>query len=96
MIRKPAADLPRGESVALKSIRAATHAAQSGVQVARAGGHALRGLFCFFFAALWGFAALAGGLLAGDMATFIFVGAMAALMAWAGRRAFAKARAMSG
>ena len=56
----------------------------------------MRGLLCFFFAILWGFAALAGGLLAGNLPTLIGVGAMAAFMAWAGRRAFAKARATSG
>jgi len=60
--------------------------------VARRSGHALRGLFCFFFAILWGFAALAGGLF-GSLPTLIGVGAMAAFMFWAGRRAFAKARA---
>lgn len=64
--------------------------------MARRGVHAVRGLLCFFFAILWGFAALAGGLLAGSLPTFIGVGAMAAFMFWAGRRAFAKARATAG
>ena len=96
MIRKPPADSQRSDSAAERTIRTAGNVASGGVKVARAGGHLARGLFCYFFAALWGFAALAGGLLAGDMATFIFVGAMAAGMAWAGRRAFAKARATAG
>ena len=95
MIRKPPADLRRGDSAAVRTIRTAGNIANGGVKVARAGGHVARGLFCCFFAAIWGSAALLGGLFAGDMATFIFVGAMAAFMAWAGLRAFAKARAIS-
>jgi hypothetical protein len=43
-------------------------------------------------AILWGWAALAGGLFAGSLPTLVGVGAMAAFMAWAGRRAFRKAR----
>ena len=94
MIRKPPADWQRGESAAVRTARTAAELAQGGARVARAGGNLARGLFCFFFALLWGFAAL-GGLLAGSIPTFIGVGAMAALMAWAGRRAFRKARAPS-
>jgi hypothetical protein len=60
--------------------------------VARRGGHALRGLVCFFLAIIWGFAAIASGL-AGSLPSLIGIGAMAAFMFWVGRRAFAKARA---
>jgi hypothetical protein len=94
MIRKPPADWQRGESTAVRTARTAAEFAQGGARLARAGGNFARGLFCFFFALLWGFAAL-GGLLAGSIPTFIGVGAMAALMAWAGNRAFKKARAAS-
>jgi hypothetical protein len=52
-------------------------------------------VFCFFLAGIWGFAALAAGL-GGSLPTFIGVGAMAALMGWAGKRALATARAVSG
>lgn len=95
MIRKPPASAPRRESPAVRTIQTAAGAFNGGVKVARAGGHVARGLFCFFFAALWGFAALAGGLVGGSFPTLIGVGAMAAFMAWAGRRAFAKAAAIS-
>ena len=64
--------------------------------MARRGGHVVRGLACYFFAALWGFAGIGGGLATGDLPMVIGVGAMAAFMLWAGRRAFAKARATSG
>ena len=94
MIRKPPAGFQRGESAAVKTVQTAIAAAKSGAGVARRGGDVGRGLFCFFFAAIWGLAAL-GGLAAGSLPTFIGVGAMSALMAWAGRRAFAKARAPS-
>jgi hypothetical protein len=95
MIRKPPASAPSRESPAVRTIQTAAGAFNGGVKVVRTGGHVARGLFCFFFAALWGFAALAGGLFAGSLPTFIGVGAMAAFMAWAGRRAFAKAAAIS-
>ena len=95
MIRKPPSERLHVEPAAIRSVRAAGEVARGGAKVARAGGHAARGLFCFFFAAIWGMAALFGGLLAGDLPTFIGVGAMAAFMAWAGRRAFAKAREVS-
>jgi len=96
MIRKPPAEWQRGESAPVRAIHTLVGAASSGTHVARRGGHFARGLFCFFFAIIWGFAALAGGLFAGSLPTFIGVGAMAALMAWGGRRAFAKARETSG
>jgi hypothetical protein len=95
MIRKPPAHWQRDDSAPVRTVRTVVSAASHGTRVVRRGGHFLRGLVCFFFAALWGFAALAGGLLAGSLPTLIGVGAMAAFMAWAGRRAFAKARATS-
>jgi len=96
MIRKPPAGWQRSESAPLQTVRVLADAASRGTRVARRGGYFVRGLVCFFFAAVWGFAALAGGLLAGSLPTLIGVGAMAALMAWGGRRAFAKARETSG
>jgi hypothetical protein len=95
MIRKPPAEWQRGESAPVRAIRTLGNAASRGTRVARRGGHFVRGLFCFFLATIWGFAALAGGLLGGSLPTFIGVGAMAALMAWGGRRALAKAREAS-
>jgi hypothetical protein len=93
MIRKPSADWSRlDEGAAVRTVRTATAVAKSSANVAQRGGHALRGLFCYFFAALWGFAALMSGL-GGSLPSFIGVGAMAAGMVWAGNRAFAKARA---
>jgi len=74
---------------------AAAAVAKGGADVARRGVHAVRGLLCFVFAILWGFAALVAGL-AGSLPSFIGVGAMAAFMFWVGLRAFAKARATSG
>jgi hypothetical protein len=96
MIRKPPADWERQESAAVKTVKAAVEAAHAGAGVARRGGHLARGLLCFFFAIIWGLGALFGGLLGGSAPTFFGVGAMAAFMAWAGVRAFAKARAASG
>jgi hypothetical protein len=52
-------------------------------------------LLCFFFAIIWGFAAIASGL-GGSLPSLIGIGAMAAFMVWAGRRSFAKARATTG
>jgi hypothetical protein len=96
MIRKPPAEWQREESAPVQTVRALASAAKSGTSIARRGGHFVRGLVCFFFAILWGFAALAGGLFAGSLPTLIGAGAMAAFMVWAGRRAFAKAREASG
>jgi hypothetical protein len=96
MIRKPAADWGRvDESAAVRTVRTASAVAKGGASVARRGGHAVRGLVCYSFAALWGFAALMSGL-SGSLPSLIGIGAMAAGMVWAGRRAFAKARATSG
>jgi hypothetical protein len=93
MIRKPPAGWqPLNEGAAVRTVRTATAVAKGGVSVARRSGQALVGLICFFFAALWGFAALASGLAMG-LPSFIGIGAMAAGMFWLGRRAFAKARA---
>jgi hypothetical protein len=96
MIRKPPADWQRRESAAVKAVQTAVTATHRGARVARRGGHVASGLVCFFFAILWGLAAFLGGLLAGSVATFLGVGAIAAFMAWAGVRAFAKAREASG
>ena len=96
MIRKPPADWNRpNEGTAVRTVRTATAVATGGARVARRGGHAVRGLICYFFAALWGFAAIASGLALG-LPSLIGIGAMAAFMFWAGRRAFAKACASSG
>jgi len=96
MIRKPSADWNRlDESAAVRTVRTASAVAKGGVSVARRTGQAARGLFCYFFAALWGFAALASGL-AGSLPSLIGIGAMAAFMFWLGRRAFRKALATSG
>jgi hypothetical protein len=92
MIQKPAADWgQQAEGAAVRTVRTAAAVAQGGATVARRGGHAVRGLICYCFAALWGFAALASGL-SGSLPSLIGIGAMAAFMFWAGRRAFAKAR----
>jgi hypothetical protein len=92
MIRKPPADWSRQvDGAAIRTVRTASAVAVGGAKVARCGGHAVRGVICFCFAALWGFVALSGGLF-GSLPTFIGVGAMAAFAAWMGLRAFAKAR----
>jgi hypothetical protein len=96
MIRKPPAGWQREEGAGVRTIRTVARSASSGGRVVRRGGHVVRGLLCFFFAILWGFAAFAGGLLGGSLPTFIGVGAMALFMAWCGRRAFAKARETAG
>jgi hypothetical protein len=93
MIRKPPADWQQlNEGVAVRTVRTAAAVAKGSASVARRGGHAARGLLCYFFAALWGFAALMAGL-AGSVPSLIGVGAMSALMFWVGTRAFARARA---
>ena len=88
MIRKPSADYGR-EPAALTRLRTV---ATGSASVVRAGSFYLRGAICWAFAVLWGFAALAGGFLAGSTPTLLGVGAMAAGMAWAGTRLIAKAR----
>lgn len=91
MIRKPSADWqPLTEGAAVRTVRTAGAIAQGGVRVARRGVHVLRGLFCYFFAALWGFVAIISGL--GDLPNLIGIGAMSAFMVWLGSRCFAKAR----
>jgi hypothetical protein len=96
MIRKPSADWQRlDEGTAVRTVRTAATVAKGSVRVAQVGGHAARGLLCYFFAILWGFAAIASGL-SGSLPSLIGIGAMAAFMVWAGRRAFAKARTASG
>ena len=96
MIRKPPAGWqPLNEGAAVRTARTAAAVATGGARMVRRGGQALVGLICFFFAALWGFAALASGLTMG-LPGFIGIGAMAAGMFWLGRRAFAKARETTG
>ena len=97
MIRKPPTDWQRlDDGAAVRSVRTAAAIAKSSASVARRGGHAARGLFCYFFAILWGFAGLASGLATGSLPSIIGIGAMVAFALWAGSRAFAKARATSG
>jgi hypothetical protein len=96
MIRKPPADWQQfNEGAAVRTVRTAAVVAKGSANVAQRGVHAVRGLVCYCFAALWGFAAIASGL-GGGLPSFIGIGAMAAFMVWAGNRAFAKARATSG
>jgi hypothetical protein len=96
MIRKPTADWQRQhDGAAVRTFRTAAAVAKGSATVARRGGHAVRGLGCYFFAAIWGFAAIVSGL-GGSLPSAIGVGAMAAFMFWAGNRAFAKARPTSG
>ena len=96
MIRKPPANWQQpDEGAAVRTVRTATAVAKGSVDVVRRGGHAVRGLFCYVLAAIWGFAAIASGL-GGSLPSVIGIGAMAAFMFWAGNRAFAKARAASG
>ncbi|HXI08984.1 MAG: hypothetical protein ACRC1G_19290 [Bradyrhizobium sp.] len=92
MIRKPPAAWNQpDEDRAVRTIRTASAVARTGYGAAQRGGKAFVGLFCYFFAAIWGFAALASGL-AGSLPSLVGIGAMAAFMFWAGRRSFAKAR----
>lgn len=94
MIRKPPGDWGRTEEgAAVRTVRTASAVAQGGARIARRGGHASLGLVCYFFAAIWGFAGLAGGLAMGSLPSIVGIGALSALMFWAGRRSFAKARA---
>jgi hypothetical protein len=96
MIRKPPADWQRlDEGAAIRTVRTAAAVAKGGATVARRGGHAVRGLVCYFFAILWGFAGIASGLATGSLPSIIGIGAMVAFMLWAGRRAFSKARETS-
>jgi hypothetical protein len=95
MIRKPPASWqPLNEGAAVRTVRTAAAVAKGSANVAQRGVHALRGLVCYFFAVLWGFAAIASGL-GGSLPSIIGIGAMAALMFWLGTRSFAKARAPS-
>ena len=95
MIRKPPANWQQStEGAAVRTVRTAAAVARGSAEVARRGGHAVRGLVCFFFAAVWGFVAFASGL--SGLPSIIGMGAMAALVFWLGCRSFAKARAASG
>jgi hypothetical protein len=96
MIRKPPADWNRlDEGAAVRTVRTASAVAKGGVRVAQRGKQAVVGVMSYFFAALWGFAALASGL-DGSLPTLIGGGAMAAFAFWFGSRSFAKALATSG
>jgi hypothetical protein len=96
MIRKPTAAWQQStEGAAVRTVRTASAVAKGGARLALGGVHAVRGVFCYFFAAIWGFAAIASGL-GGSLPSLIGIGAMAAFMVWAGNRAFAKARATAG
>ena len=93
MIRKPPASWQsEEEDGAVVAVRAAVGFAHSGARTVRRGGSVVRGVVCYGFAGLWGFAALASGL-TGSLPSLIGIGGMAAFAFWAGRRAFAKARA---
>jgi hypothetical protein len=96
MIRKPPANWqPLNEGAAVRAARNAAAIATDGARLARGGVHVARGLGCYCFAALWGFAAIISGL-GGSLPSAVGVGAIAAFMFWAGNRAFAKARAAAG
>ena len=93
MIRKPSSDWRQfDDGAAVRTVQATAAFAKDAHGVALRGVHVVRGVICFFFAALWGFAALMSGL-SGSLPSLVGIGAMAALMVWLGRRAFAKARA---
>jgi hypothetical protein len=95
MIRKPPADWQRpDEGRPVRAARAAVAVAKGSVTVAWCGVNVVRGLVCYFFAAMWGFLAIAIGP-GGSLPGFMFMGAGSAFMLWAGHRAFAKARATS-
>jgi hypothetical protein len=89
MIRKPSADWRRrDEGAAVRTIRTATTVATGTANMAYRGAAAAVGLGCFAIAIFWGSTALAG-----DLPNLIGLGAIAAGMAWVGRRLFAKALA---
>ena len=93
MIRKPPAGWQRPtESAAVRTVRTTAAVAKGSATVARQGVHVLRGLVCYFFAAIWGFLALTPGIM-GSLPTFFGLGAISATMVWLGTRAFARARA---
>jgi len=95
MIRKPPADWRQSNGdAAVRTVQATAAIAKDAAGMARRGVYAVRGAICFFFAALWGFAAIASGL-SGSLPSLVGIGAMAALMIWLGRRSFAKARTAS-
>jgi len=96
MIRKPPANWNRpDESGAVRMVRTACAVAKGGASVAQRGRQVVVGLICYFFAAIWGFGAIASGLATGSLPSLIGIGAMVAFMLWCGRRAFAKARGPS-
>lgn len=92
MIRKPPADWqPLNEDAAVRMVRNTTTFAKGAVGTARRSGHAVRGVVCYFFAIIWGYAAITVGLATGSPITIFGVGGLAAFMFWAGSRAFSRA-----
>lgn len=98
MIEKPPAEWAR-ESEFVSSARDVAETtvavARTGAAAVRTGLHLARGVFCSAFAVFWAFVALTAGS-SGSFPTFFGVGLMAAAMAWAAARAFAKARGGAG
>lgn len=90
MIRKPQADWHRDEGAAVRTVRSAAAVATGSAKVARRGAAVALALVFFVIAIFWGYTAIGG-----DLLTMISFGAMAAGMAWVGRRLFAKAFATS-
>lgn len=92
MIRKPQEDWHRqNEGAAVRTVRTAAAVATESVNVARRGAAVAVGLLFFAIAIFWGSHALGSG----GLPSIIGVGAMAAFMAWIGRRLLAKAFAPS-
>lgn len=97
MIRKPPTGWQRqDDGAAVRTVRTVGAVASGGATVVRRSGYVVRGLVCYFFAAIWGFAAVASGLIGGSLPSLVGIGAMAAFMFWFGNRSFAKARASAG
>ena len=96
MIRKPPADWNRAdEGAAVRTVRTAAAVAKGSAEVARRGQQAVAGLVCFVFAAIWAPLAIVSGL-AGELPSFVGIGALAASAVWFGCRAFVKAFKTSG
>jgi hypothetical protein len=90
MIRKPTDWHRQDEGVAVRTVRTATAVATGSANVARRGAAVAVALLFFVIAIFWGHTAIGG-----DLPNMISFGAMAAGMAWVGRRLFAKALAPS-
>ena len=97
MIRKPPADWQRQEEgAAVRTVRTAAAVAKGTANVARRGGHAMRALISYCFAALWAYAGLAAGLATGSLPSLIGIGAVVAFTVWFGTRELRKALATPG